>query len=207
MLRLFHQSACGPRGCLPRWPRAPAASSRRHHGDQAPREAPRRRGRSSSLRSESFVIPAIATTTPKRGPSELPAGQNKPEHGSINASPGRRFAQANANHRHDSSTEVIRPPLGPKVLAFGLAANDIAALPEERLPRTRIGARGSAKGSGGRRSAAAGRRSIVLDQGSAVPSARPRGRRRRPPDPVRPRGHSFFNASLRWGRKRRSPIG
>ena len=40
---------------------------------------------------------------------------------------------------------------------FGLAANDIAALPEEDLPRTRTSARASAKGPGGRRSAAAGR--------------------------------------------------
>ena len=40
---------------------------------------------------------------------------------------------------------------------FGLTANDIAALPEEELPRTRTGAGGSVKGTRGRRSAAGGR--------------------------------------------------
>jgi hypothetical protein len=38
---------------------------------------------------------------------------------------------------------------------------------------------------------------------SAVLSARPHGWRRRHPDPVRPRGHSFLKGSLRWRRKRK----
>ena len=51
-----------------------------------------------------------AHQTEKRGPPELPAGQNRPKHGCIHASPNARFAQARANHRHDSSTEKFRPP-------------------------------------------------------------------------------------------------
>jgi hypothetical protein len=47
--------------------------------------------------------------TEKRGPPELPAGQNTPEHGSIHASLSTRFAQARANHCHDSSTEESSP--------------------------------------------------------------------------------------------------
>jgi adenylate cyclase len=56
---------------------------------------------------------------------------------------------------------------------FGLAANEIAALPEEGLPRTRIRARGGAKGTGGRRSAAAGRSSRATETERMGPPAKP----------------------------------
>jgi adenylate cyclase len=55
---------------------------------------------------------------------------------------------------------------------FGLAANDIAALPEEELPRARMGAR-SARGTGGRRSSAAGRSSRVIETERMAPPTKP----------------------------------
>jgi adenylate cyclase len=56
---------------------------------------------------------------------------------------------------------------------FGLAANDIAALPEEGLPRRPVGARGSAKGTRGRRSAAASRGSRATETERTGPPAKP----------------------------------
>jgi len=55
---------------------------------------------------------------------------------------------------------------------FGLTANDIAALPEEELPRTRMGAGGSVKGTRQRRSAA-GRSSRATETEHVVAPAKP----------------------------------
>jgi len=55
---------------------------------------------------------------------------------------------------------------------FGLTVNDIAALPEEELPRTRMGAGGSVKGTRQRRSAA-GRSSRATETEHVVAPAKP----------------------------------
>jgi len=69
------------------------------------------------MKAIDFIAPRVirrtscsAHHTEKRGPPELLAGQNRPKHGSIHASLSTRFAQARANHCHDSSTEDFRPP-------------------------------------------------------------------------------------------------
>jgi hypothetical protein len=68
------------------------------------------------MKAIDFIAPRVirrtsysAHHTEKRGPPELLAGQDRPEHGSIHASLGTRFAQARANDFHDSSTEEFRP--------------------------------------------------------------------------------------------------
>src|ERR1700745_2637340 len=48
--------------------------------------------------------------TEKRGPPELPAGQNRPEHERLHVSLSQQFGKARANHCHDSSTEEFLPP-------------------------------------------------------------------------------------------------
>jgi hypothetical protein len=69
------------------------------------------------MKAIDFIAPRVirrtsysAHHTEKRGPPELPAGQNRPEHGSFHALLSTRFAQARANHCHDSSTEEYCPP-------------------------------------------------------------------------------------------------
>jgi adenylate cyclase len=69
--------------------------------------------------------------------------------------------------------EQMMKNIARAVGVFGLAANDIAMLPEEELPQARSGTPGSAKGIGRRRSATADRGSRRAETERMAPPAKP----------------------------------
>jgi len=95
--------------------------------------------------------------------------------------PGGLCISRSANERIGDKLSLTFADLGEQTMkniahavgVFGLAANDIAALPEEELPRARMDARGSAKGTAGPRSPAAGRSSRMTETQRLAPPAKP----------------------------------